>query len=264
MPGSPDSGRSHQSQAPSIQWRFAEGTVAARGIMQNERVRHIMTESVLSIGIHEPVTEVLRLFASHPVHHLPVVDESGLKGMLSSADVLKLEHFVPKFGSQASAAVSNDRFRIATMMRQPVITASLDDTIADAASRMVTHGIHALPVVNDDNRLLGIVTTTDIMQAILHGIGLKSAPVRDSANRKPSELQMRRAIESAESVVLNGADTDGVAASMLYLRERNALLEELREKVARYLRGGQEERLHTVLLKDIDRLEQQAELSMQL
>jgi CBS domain-containing protein len=198
------------------------------------------------------------------VHHLPVVDESGLKGMLSSADVLKLEYFVPKSGSQASAALLNDRFRIDTMMRRPVITASLDDTIADAASRMVTHGIHALPVVNDDNHLLGIVTTTDIMQAILHGIGLKSAPIRDGAKRKPTELQMRRAIESAEFEVLNGADTNGVAASMLYLRERNALLEELRANLARYLRGGQDERLHAHLLKDIDRLGQQADLSMRL
>jgi len=232
--------------------------------MLDERIRHIMTEAVLSVSVHEPVTEVLRLFARHPVHHLPVVDESGLVGMLSSADMLKLEHFVPKSGSQSSAALLNGRFRIDTMMRRPVITASLDDTIADAASRMSAHGIHALPVINEDNHLLGIVTTTDIMQAILHGIGLKSTPVQPGVKRKPTELQLRHAIESAEAAVLQDADTNGVAAAMLYLRERNALLEELRENVARYLRGGQEERLHMRLVKDVDRLGQQNELSMRL
>jgi CBS domain-containing protein len=54
-------------------------------------------------------------------------------------------------------------------MRRPVVTAKLDDTIADAVSRMASSGIHSLPVISEDNDLLGIVTTTDIMQALLHG-----------------------------------------------------------------------------------------------
>jgi CBS domain-containing protein len=71
-------------------------------------------------------------------------------------------------------------------MRSPVVTAGLDDTIADAASRMVTHAVHSLPVVDESNHLLGIVTTTDIMQALLHGIGLKKR--RNNAIRTPNPL----------------------------------------------------------------------------
>lgn len=222
--------------------------------MQNERVRHIMTESVLSIGIHEPVTEALRLFAAYPLHHLPVVDSSALRGMLSSADMLKLEYFLPRTGAQASAVLMNDRFRIETLMRQPVITARLDDTIAEAAGRMVTHAIHALPVVDADNHLLGIVTTTDIMQALLHGMGLKASSEQDEARHNPSDLEMRRAVEAAEAAMLHGTDADGVAASMLYLQQRNAGLEALRKNVARYLHGGQDERLHARLVKEVNGL----------
>jgi CBS domain-containing membrane protein len=233
-------------------------------VMQNERVRHIMTETVLSIGVHESVTKALRLFAHYPVHHLPVVDGLELKGMLSSADMLKLEHFIPKAGAPGSVALLTERFRIDSMMRQPVITAKLDDTIADAASRMTTHAIHALPVVDENNHLIGMVTTTDIMHALLHGIGLKPDLEQHAANRKPTELEVRRAIEAARSSTLNRTDTNGVAATMLFLHERNALLEELRQNVARYLHGGQDERLHTRLLKDMDRLDQQTELSIRL
>lgn len=235
--------------------------------MQYERVRHIMTEPVVSIGVHAPVTEVLRLFAKQPLHHLPVVDGLELKGMLSSADVLKLDFFVAKSGTQASAALSNDRFRIDTMMRRPVTTARLDDTIADAASRMATHGIHGLPVIDENGHLVGIVTTTDIMQALLHGIGIKQSPEQHEAKRKPTELEMRRAIEAAESATLDGTDTNGVAASMLYLYERNSLLEALRQNVARYVHGGQDARLHSRLVKEIDQLGepgQEIELSIPL
>ena len=221
--------------------------------MRDERVRHIMTEAGFSIGVHEPITEALRLFATHPMHHLPVVDGLELKGMLSAADMLKLEYFLPKSGAMASAPMLNDRFRISAMMRQPVLTAGPDDTIADAASRMETHGIHALPVVDDNNRLLGIVTTTDIMQALLHGIGVKLRPELRHEGPAPTELEMRRAVESAGVAILQGTDTDNVAASLLFLRERNAMLEALRQDVARYLHG-QDARLHARLVKHIERL----------
>lgn len=141
--------------------------------MQDERVRHVMVEAVVSIGIDEPVSEAVRMFAGHPLHHLPVIGNSELKGMLSSADMLKLEHFLPKGGAKASAVLLNERFRIETLMRTPVVDAG--------------------------NHLLGIVTTSDIM---------------------------------------------------------HALLKALREDVARYLRAGQDERLHSRLLKDLDQLGQ--------
>jgi len=196
--------------------------------MQDDRVRHIMSAPVLSIGLHEPITEVLRIFAQSPLHHLPVVDRSQLKGILSSADMLQLEYFLPKSGMQGSAVLLNDRFRVQRMMRWPVSTARLDDTIADAASRMATSGIDSLPVIDENNHLLGIVTTADIMLALVHGIGLKPRPEEHEARRRPTGFEMRRAVQSAQSVILNGADQDGVAAALLYLHERNALLEVLR------------------------------------
>ena len=230
----------------------------------DERVRHIMTGAVLSIDLHQPITEALRLFATHTLHHLPVVDGLELKGMLSSADLLKLKHFVPKSGELAAATMLNDRFKIATMMNRPVVAAKLDDTIADAA-RMASHGIHALAVIDEDSHLVGIITTTDIMQALFHGMGRKRSSEPLERTHKPNELEMRRAVEAAESATQNGTDTDGVAATMLRLRNHNALLEILRQDVARYLRAGQDERMHTRLVKDLDRLGQPpVELSVQL
>jgi CBS domain-containing protein len=218
-----------------------------------------MTAEVLSIDIRESITEAMRLFASYPVHHLPEVDDTGVIGILSSADLLKLEHFLPKSGAQASAVLLNSRFKIDKLMRSPVFTAKPDDIIADAASRMVTNAVHALPVVDDDNHLLRIVTTTDIMQALLHGIGLKTTSEQNDANPKPTELVMRRAIEAANSATLHKTDPNSIAVSMLYLNERNGLLETLRVDVVRYMQSGQHERLHSHLIKDLDKLAQRAQ-----
>lgn len=149
--------------------------------MPEERVSHIMTESVLSIDVHEPITEVIRIFASYPVHHLPVVDRGRVTGMISSADMLKLNGFVAKMGNRATASFLNERFNIATLMSQPVFTAHPADTIEAAASRMVTQAIHSLPVVDERGHLVGIVTTTDVMYALLHGIGLRSTRDKSGA-----------------------------------------------------------------------------------
>ena len=104
--------------------------------------------------------------AQYPVHHLPVVRGATLVGMLSSADVMKLESFLPKNG-KASREYLDQRFRIDMLMRHPAISVLPHQSVEDAARLMVTHAIHALPVVNSQDQLLGIVTTTDMMQAAL-------------------------------------------------------------------------------------------------
>jgi acetoin utilization protein AcuB len=220
--------------------------------MVDERIRHIIVGDVVSVDLHAPVSEAMRLFASRPLHHLPVTDGAVLKGMLSSADMLKLEHFRPR-GGAAAAALLDQHFRIETLMRYPVITAVPDDTIEVAASRMVLHGVHALPVVDDRGQLLGIVTTSDIMHALLHGIGVGASGMPQQPARRPGELEMRRALQAAEAAVLCGGDTDGVATALLYLHRRNGLLETLRTQIARYLRVGQDERLHSSLHRQLER-----------
>ena len=65
-------------------------------------VLHLMTVAVLTVDINDPAGEVLRLFAGYPVHHLPVLDQQKVVGMLSSADVMKLELFLPKVANRRS------------------------------------------------------------------------------------------------------------------------------------------------------------------
>ena len=53
-------------------------------------------------------------------------------------------------------------------------------------------------------------------------------------------------------------------ACMLFFHEHNALLDALHHDVERYLRGGQDERLHANLIKDIERLDQQQHAALAL
>lgn len=226
----------------------------------HDPVTRLMTEAVLSVDVDAPVSEALRLFAEYPVHHLPVVRERVLVGMLSSADVMKLEGFLPKKGRSAREYL-DQRFRIDMLMRQPAISVQPQQTAEDAARLMVRHGIHALPVVNGQNHLVGIVTTTDLMQAALNarpqsGPHTDAAPDLTSIQRKPDLGAFGKSLRAAHDAILGERDPDGIACSLLYLYQRNASLEDIHKAVQRYLTAGQDEMLHATLMKAMVRAEQ--------
>jgi CBS domain-containing membrane protein len=222
-------------------------------------VNHLMTEPVLSVDVTAPVSEALRLFAEYPVHHLPVVRERTLVGMLSSADIMKLEGFLPK-GGKVSRDYLDQRFRIEMLMRRPAISVQAHQPAEDAARLMVTHAVHALPVVNAQDQLLGIITTTDLMQAVLnasprHGEHADASLDPTALERKPDPAAFENALRAARAATLAAQDADGVAQTLLYLHQRVAALEDVLKLMRRYLTAGQDEALHTKLMKAIERAE---------
>ena len=130
-----------------------------------ERVDRIMS-AALSIDVEESAGAMLRMFAGYPIHHLPVVSGKKVVGMLSSADVTKLGAFLPGADLTYNELL-NQPVGVAALMNKPVITIRPDQSLNDAADLMASHGIHALPVVDAQGCLLGIVTTTDIIREAL-------------------------------------------------------------------------------------------------
>jgi len=223
-------------------------------------VNRLMTEPVLSVDVSAPVSEALRLFAEYPVHHLPVVSDGTLVGMLSTADVMKLEGFLPRNG-KAGQEYLDQRFRIDMLMRRPPVSVQPHQSAEVVARLMVTHAIHALPVVNTQDKLLGIVTTTDMMHAALNaarregGEHTDSAPDLSSIQLKPCPGAMENAMHAAREQALAQQDPNGIAQALLYLHQRVTSLEELRRVVRRYLTAGQDEILHAMMVKALERAE---------
>jgi CBS domain-containing protein len=218
-------------------------------------VSDVMTEAVLSIEVSAPAGEILRFFSEYPVHHLPVVDEARVVGMLSSADVLKLESLLPK--GRDPIEYLSWRFRIDQLMRQPAITVRSEESIERAASLMAKHGIHALPVTNARQKLIGIVTTTDIMNAVLHPKPRGAAPAAASARTSarsttPSASQMQSALSLAAAACDGEDDKSQIARALLDACSRLKQLEALRCWADRYVHLRQDEYLHGALLKAIE------------
>lgn len=204
-----------------------------------------MTEAVLSVELSASVSEALRLFTEYPVHHLPVVRDRKLVGMLSSADVMKLKSFLPK-NSASNEQYIDQRFRIETLMSRPAISVQSHQSVEDAARLMVTNAVHALPVVDLQGHLIGVITTTDMMQVLLHGAsrrGEEGGPpqARKAEGTNPGVDALAATLEAAREGVLADCDPDSIAGALLYLERRVATLEEVLQLVRRHVHERQDE-----------------------
>jgi len=203
-----------------------------------------MTEAVLSVDVDEPAGEVLRLLAGYPVHHLPVLSGQKVVGMISSADVMKLEAFLPRTGATRADYLSQ-HMHIEKLMHKPAITIRPQSTLLDAARTMASNAVHALPVVDEQERLLGIITTTDIMHAALAPLPATPARAAEPIGQTRPEVRLsaaefEQAVAAAKAAVAAGEDGHGIAAGLLCLQRRLVALERVLQSADRYLKLGQD------------------------
>lgn len=128
-------------------------------------VAEVMTPHPRSVQIDQQVSDVRKALEDGRVHHLPVVDGKRLVGIISTTDLLGLG-FRPRDSHEDLDTYLNRQYSIGDIMRTNLVTVPSDSTIQDAARALCTGALHAVPVVDDANNLLGIVTTTDIASYI--------------------------------------------------------------------------------------------------
>lgn len=133
----------------------------------NEPVSKIMSSQILTVHAAQKVSEVYTLLTENRVHHVPVVNGDKLVGLISSTDMMKLS--LDAYGTPDSANTEyfDSQFSIDNVMSSELVTIKADDSIRSAAEMLSTGARHSLPVVDGDDALVGIVTTTDLVKYLL-------------------------------------------------------------------------------------------------
>ncbi|MGB2865956.1 MAG: CBS domain-containing protein [Sedimentisphaerales bacterium] len=149
-----------------------------------QTVKETMTEQVVCLGTDNNMAAAMEAMKNGKFRHVPIVDEEGtLVGILSDRDVLR---YLPFVGGQRLPGT--DAFRSSLFhvdMRDPCLSLP----ITSIMTRNVTHirqncsfygavkmlrelKISSLPVVDEEKKLRGIVTVTDVMRALLRAYEL--------------------------------------------------------------------------------------------
>ena len=122
--------------------------------MMNEPLSKIMTTHVYTLNPDDTLARAKDIFMQHRIHHLPVVEGKKLVGMLSTTDLYKLGKSFAEY----------EEIFVKDVMTQKVGTLNPQEQIGAAAEVFLENLFHAVPIVNDDRELLGIVTTFDIIK----------------------------------------------------------------------------------------------------
>jgi CBS domain-containing protein len=129
-------------------------------------VAEIMTGNVIVLEPDETMDVVQELFRKNNIHHLPVVEGGRVVGMVSYTDYLKLLHGFTLFKTRKSDEYNDAILRsllVKEVMTKQVATLRPEDTLEMAAGFFRENFFHALPVVDAENMLLGILTTYDLI-----------------------------------------------------------------------------------------------------
>jgi acetoin utilization protein AcuB len=129
-------------------------------------VKDSMTREVVVLSPEMTAADALAVCRERRIRHLPVLEAGRLVGLVSDRD---LRSAAPALGDPGRTAALG-KIRVSEVMTREVVSVRPDDPIEEAANAMRERKIGCLPVVEDD-ALVGIITSSDVMEALVQLMG---------------------------------------------------------------------------------------------
>jgi CBS domain-containing protein len=120
----------------------------------NEPLSKIMITDLKTVSPEATLDTVRELFQQNRIHHLPVVEGKKLVGMVSVTDLYKLGRSFDEYRN----------IRVKEVMTDKVGTLYPNEQIGAAAEVFLENLFHAVPIVNEERELMGLVTTFDVLK----------------------------------------------------------------------------------------------------
>ncbi len=178
-------------------------------------VRERMTAHPITVQEDTPVAEALSFMRQNRVRRLPVLDRPGrLVGIVSEKDLLYASPSPATSLSVYEITYLLSKLKVKEIMTREVITVCPDCPLEEAARIMVDHKIGGLPVVEDD-RLVGIITETDLFKVFLEMLG-----AREQGLRATLSVEDRPGVLAGLTAEVARAGGDIVALGTFYGRDR--------------------------------------------
>ena len=143
--------------------------------MNKRLVRDWMSSNPFAVNPQSTLLEAYELMTGHHIRRLPVVDDGRLVGILSLGDIREFKPSEAMTLSVFDTPNALAHLSVAQAMTPKVVTTTPDSAIHEAARMMLANKISGLPVV-DAERLVGVITKSDIFGALLSEFQSSRAP----------------------------------------------------------------------------------------
>ncbi|MDD3771401.1 MAG: CBS domain-containing protein [Weeksellaceae bacterium] len=133
---------------------------------QRVPVAQIMSKDLVVLTPTQSLYDAERLFNKHNIRHIPVVESERIVGVISRSDLLRISYSNLTADEESVESLIYDSYTIPQVMTRIPVTISSDRTVKEAAEILSQHSFHSIPVV-DGEKLVGIITTTDLLNYLL-------------------------------------------------------------------------------------------------
>jgi len=131
-----------------------------------------MSEDIITVDKDQNLSDALKLLRKHNVSRLPVTNNKELVGIISERDIAN------KLGSSKYESMPASRLHISSVMVKDVITVPETMQLDEVARLMLENGIGSVPVMDEDDKMVGIVSKADFVTLAV-GIAFDKITVKE-------------------------------------------------------------------------------------
>jgi len=130
--------------------------------MKHSLVQDWMSTDIITIEPDTPLRQINALMVHQKVRHLPVMQNGQIMGIVSQGDMR----------SAVSLSLGEDNYTMLRLVAEEIMTPnpmtiSSQATVGQAAQVMLRYKINGLPVVDSQDKLVGIITESDILRLVV-------------------------------------------------------------------------------------------------
>lgn len=130
-------------------------------------ITELMTSDPTTIDRSEPISEAYHILRHANFHHLIVMDGDDVVGMLATTDILRLAYDVDGTSERSLATHLDHQFTIDDAMTSEIQTLPTTATAREVAELLSNGAKHSIIVLEPNNSLAGIVTSTDLARFVV-------------------------------------------------------------------------------------------------
>ena len=138
------------------------------------KVQSVMNTDLFTVQPDTILKEANIIFERELIHHLPVISDTGqFLGIISKSDILLLMDWGTKL--KLPSSLRKNTFLLTSnlvqdIMESNVIVVSPEDSLGKCVQIFKENYFHALPVIDIQGKLVGLITTYDLMILAYHEI----------------------------------------------------------------------------------------------
>jgi acetoin utilization protein AcuB len=135
-------------------------------------VNNWMSKEVITVNADDTMQNAIYILQEQNIKMLPVMDDANLVGIITDRDLKKASPSDATTLDMHELLFLISKIKVRDLMKEPVYTVRPDDTVEEAAALLLEKKISGLPVLDENDRLVGIITRSDIFRVLLSLSGL--------------------------------------------------------------------------------------------